>query len=157
MATLRITAGIAGVQGSGTARYLQDVSDKISSPVTLRVGFLERATYPDGKPVAMIAAIQEFGAPAAGIPPRPFFRNTIAKKESEWGPAIADLIREKNYDIRAAFDAAGFAIAGQVRQGIVDTNEPALAPSTIARKGHAKPLVDTGHMLNSVDHEVTSR
>ena len=29
-----------------------------------------------------------------------------------------------------------------------------LAESTIARKGFAKPLVETGHMLNSVDYEV---
>jgi hypothetical protein len=29
-----------------------------------------------------------------------------------------------------------------------------LKPATIRRKGFAKPLVDTGHMLNSIDHEV---
>ena len=49
---------------------------------------------------------------------------------------------------------AGEAIAGQLRQSIVDTNSPALAESTIRRKGFSKPLVDTGHMLQSVDYEV---
>ena len=50
----------------------------------------------------------------------------------------------------------GQGISGQLKQSIVDTNEPPLAASTIARKGFAKPLVDTGHMLQSVDYEVVS-
>lgn len=142
--------------GDGVRRYLENISNQLGNRATLRVGFLEGATYPDGKPVAMIAAIQEFGAPAVGIPPRPFFRNMIATKQDEWGPALAGILQSNGYDLVAAFNQAGFAIAGQLRQSIVDTNEPALAPSTIARKGHAKPLVDTGHMLNSIDHEVTT-
>lgn len=143
--------------GEKATAYLQGISNKLANRATLRVGFLENATYPDGKPVAMIGAIQEFGAPAAGIPPRPFFRNMIASKSDEWGPALAGILQSNGYDLRAAFDQAGFAIAGQLRQSIIDTNTPPLAQSTIDRKGHAKPLVDTGHMLNSIDHEVTER
>lgn len=140
--------------GEGVSRVLAEVADRISRPLGLRVGFLENATYPDGKTVAMIAAIQEFGAPRAGIPPRPFFRNMIAKKSPEWPAAVADLIVDNDYDMRRALDQAGFAIAGQLRQSIQDTNSPALAQSTIDRKGHSKPLIDTGHLYNSVDHEV---
>jgi hypothetical protein len=120
----------------------------------LRVGFLENARYPDGTPVGMVAAIQDFGAPRAGIPPRPFFRNMIATKHGEWPKAIAALLKTHHYDVAAALDEAGAAIAGQLRQSIVDTNSPPLKPATIRRKGFAKPLVDTGHMLNSIDHEV---
>lgn len=140
--------------GEGVVKVLSEVARQVSRPATLRVGFLENATYPDGKPVAMIAAIQEFGAPSVGIPPRPFFRNMIAAKQDEWGPAIADLIVEKDYDMTAALEVAGQAIAGQLRQSIIDTNSPPLAQSTIDRKGFDKPLVDTGHMLNSVDSQV---
>ena len=43
---------------------------------------------------------------------------------------------------------------GEVRQAIVDTTSPPLSPRTVASKGFAKPLVDTGHMLNSVASEV---
>jgi hypothetical protein len=46
------------------------------------------------------------------------------------------------------------AIAGQLRESIIKTNAPPLSPRTIARKGFAKPLIDTSHMINSVDYEV---
>jgi len=128
----------------------------VSKPATLRVGFLENAKYPDGTPVAMIAAIQDYGAPNAGIPPRPFFRNMIAAKSPEWPAAIAQLLKDNNLDAVKALDQTGFAIEGQLRESIQQTNAPPLAPSTIARKGFDKPLIDTGHMYNSVDHEVTT-
>ena len=142
--------------GEGVERALRAISENISKTATLRVGFLEGATYPDGTPVAMVAAIQEFGAPRAGIPPRPFFRNMIARKSPEWPDAIGALLKANNYDLARTFAQAGEAIAGQLRQSIVDTNSPALAESTVRRKGFSKPLVDTGQMLNSVDHEVKS-
>jgi hypothetical protein len=126
----------------------------VSRPATLRVGFLENARYPDGTPVAMIAAIQDFGAPSVGIPPRPFFRNMIKNKQGEWPKAVAGVLKANNYDAVKTLEITGAAIAGQLRQSIIDTNSPPLAPSTIQRKGFAKPLVDTGHMLNSVDYEV---
>lgn len=133
---------------------LREIADKVSRPATLRVGFLERAKYPDGTPVAMVAAIQDFGAPRAGIPPRPFFRNMIAAKQGKWPKAIAGLLKANGYDAERALDIAGAAIAGQLRDSIISTNEPPLKPATIRAKGFAKSLVDTGQMLNSVDHEV---
>lgn len=133
---------------------LSDMADKVSRPGTLRVGFLENATYPDGKPVAMIAAIQNWGAPRAGIPPRPFFSNMVRAKSPGWGKDVATALVRTSYDARLALRLVGFNIEGQLRQSVKDTNAPPLAPSTIARKGHAKPLVDSGHMLNSIDQEI---
>lgn len=132
------------------------MAETVARPATLRVGFLENAIYPGGTSVAMIAAIQEYGAPSRNIPPRPFFRNMIAAKAREWPAAIANLLRQNNMDAVRALDIAGAAIAGQLRQSIQDTNAPPLAPSTIRRKGFSKPLIDTGHMFNSIDHEVTT-
>ena len=142
--------------GRELQRKLRDLAQQVAIPAKLRVGFLANAKYPDGKPVAMIAAIQDFGAPGVGIPPRPFFRNMIAAKQREWPKAIAGLLRANDMDAAKALDFAGAAIAGQLRQSIIDTNAPPLKPATIARKGFAKPLVDTGHMLNSIDHEIVT-
>ena len=142
--------------GDQFEKGMQEISRMLGRGRGVRVGFMSRATYPDGKPVAMIAAINEFGAPRAGIPPRPFFRNMIARKSGEWPAAIADLLRENNYDAAKVLEITGHAISGQLRQSIIDTNEPPNAPSTIERKGHSKPLVDTGHMLKSIDFEVVS-
>ncbi|EMW9885859.1 hypothetical protein AAFW11_001380 [Salmonella enterica] len=48
---------------------LKQAADSLKSGKSLKVGFLEGATYPDGTPVAYIAAIQEFGGSAV-IPAR---------------------------------------------------------------------------------------
>ncbi len=150
MATLR--------GGKKFEKEMRRIVDLVSrDPAVLRVGFLEGATYPTGKPVAMIAAIQNFGAPRAGIPPRPFFSNMIANKSGEWPKALAGLLRSNDWNAERALDVAGAAIAGQLRQSIIDTNTPPLAKSTIRRKGFDKPLIDTSVMINSIDHEVIRR
>lgn len=48
---------------------LKQAADNLKSGKSLKVGFLEGATYPDGTPVAYIAAINEFGGSAI-IPAR---------------------------------------------------------------------------------------
>jgi len=140
--------------GDKLTTALRKIAQGVDKAASVEIGFLEGATYPDGTPVAMVAAIQEFGAPSRNIPPRPFFRSMIAAKSGEWPSAVAGLLRTNDYDAEKTLDQTGAAIAGQLRQSIVDTNSPPLAQSTIDRKGSAKPLVDTGHMFNSIDHIV---
>lgn len=143
--------------GANLAKRLAEIAEGIGSGVnhgTVRVGFLAKATYPDGKSVALIAALNNWGTKTA--PPRPFFTNMIADKSPAWGDDLGVALKLTDYNVRRALDLVGANIAGQLRQSIIDTNAPPNAPSTIAKKGHSKPLVDTGHMLNSVDHEVTS-
>jgi hypothetical protein len=164
--------------GDKLQNALARLTANIKRPGTLRVGFLENATYPSGPrpalrarykkrraagaikgvagglPVAMIAAIQEFGAPRARIPPRPFFRNMIAAKQGEWPKAIAGLLKQTNYDAQKTLRLTGEAIAGQLRQSILDTNSPPLKPATVKKKGFSKTLIDTSHMVRSVDYEV---
>lgn len=129
---------------------LQRMAGAVRSADFVKVGFLARARYPDGKPVAMIAAIHNFGK-------WPFFSNMIAKKSPEWGPAAGALLVANGYDAAKTLDQVGQAIEGQLRQEIRDTVSPGNAPSTIRRKGFDKPLIETAHMFNSVDHEVVKK
>ena len=142
--------------GDGLAIALAKLAGKLARPATLRVGFLENARYPDGTPVGLIAFLQDYGAPNAGIPPRPFFRNMIAAKSPEWPDAIGKLLQEHDFDAVAALDKAGAAIAGQLRDSISTFEGVALKPATIRRKGFDKQLIETGHLLDSVDHEVVT-
>jgi len=142
--------------GSRLEATLKAISEKITKPATLKVGFLEDSTDPDGTSVPMKAAINEFGAPSRNIPPRPFFRNMIAAKEDEWGPAIGQNLVANNYDVDKTLALAGEGIKGQLQQSIRDTNSPPLAASTIRKKGFDKPLIDTGNMINSVNYEIKS-
>lgn len=138
--------------GEKLEAYLADLSRRLGKEGTVKVGFLEGARYPSGESVALIASINEFGAPSRGQPPRPFFRNMVAKHKDEWPAAVAKLL--ETHDVSTVLKLVGEGIAGQLRQSIVDLTEPSLAESTIRAKKSSKPLVDTGHMLASVDYEI---
>lgn len=183
--------------GEKLSRKLDEVGRKLGNPRSVRAGFLEKATYPNGTPVAMVAAIQNFGATiqrqsgqvtiyrklkkdftfAKGgkfvkrkvsnfatihkvgaytiiIPPRPFFTNMITQNRAKWPDMILALLKRTGGDAAKALQLMGMELAKEIKQSIRDTNEPALAASTIRRKGHTKPLIASGHMFNSVDYEV---
>lgn len=133
---------------------LEDLAQKLSGPNTVRVGFFEGSTYPDGTSTPMVAAIQNYGAPGAGIPPRPFFSNVVARGRRQWPEQVRTLLKANNYDVERTLTLMGEGIKGQLQTEINKGSFVPLRPATIARKGFDKPLVDTGHMLNSVDYEV---
>lgn len=88
------------------------------------------------------------------IPPRPFMRTMITKYSKDWGREAGQLLVSNNYDMDRAMHLMGERIKGQLQQTIIEFKSPPNAPSTIARKGFNDPLIDTGHMLNSVDYEI---
>lgn len=166
---------------------LQELSKRLSTAKEVKVGFLEGATYPDGTSVPMVAAIQNFGAPAKGIPPRPFFTNMVKEESPTWGKKLAKVLQAADYDASVALGRMGEGIKGQLQASIRKTDEPALSPVTLLLRerfqGHpeditfadvrqaradiaagtvpdvtstqTKPLIWTGHLLDSVDSEVT--
>lgn len=140
--------------GDKLSKALADIAKNLSKAAAVDIGFLENSTYLDGVSVPMVAAIQEFGAPSVGIPPRPFFRTMIVAKSPEWPEGIAEQLKAHDYDAGKALTATGDAIKGQLQQSIVDFVGAPLSPSTIERKGTDKQLVDTGHMLASVNFAV---
>lgn len=139
------------------AAALAKISKGVSQPAVLRVGFLAGGTYPDGTSIPLVAAVNEFGAPSRGQPPRPAFRNMVAAKKGEWPSAIAGLLKANDYDAVKTLQQAGEAIAGQLKQSIIQITSPPLKPSTIKRKGFDKPWIETGHLLNSVAYEVKTK
>lgn len=53
----------SSVKAKGTMqKTLQELVGKLGNGAFVKVGFLKGATYPDGTPVATVAAAQEFGA-----------------------------------------------------------------------------------------------
>lgn len=121
-----------------------------------KTGYFETARYADGTPVAYVAAINEFGYPAGGIPMRATMRPTAADKGApggEWAQIAAKGARaclNGTTTPTAALEALTLRAAGDVGKAIVALTAPALSPRTIAAKGFSKPLVDTGQMLQSV-------
>ena len=133
---------------------MRDLAAKLGNATTVEIGWPSGSNYPDGKPTALIAAIHEWGAPKRNIPPRPFFRVMIARKGPEWPSAVSALLKANDFDARTTLEQTGAAIKGQLQQSIKDVVGPPLKPATVARKGFDTLLIDTGHMLNSVDYIV---
>lgn len=103
-----------------------------------RVGWFESAKYEDGTPVAYVATIQEFGYAAGGIPPRPFFRPTIAEQQGAWrtliGQAVKGMINGKRSPYQV-MELLGLQGAGDVRKTISLITAPPLSLLTLmARK-----------------------
>jgi hypothetical protein len=182
--------------GEKASAFLTKLEAQLANPPTIKVGFLDGSTYPNGRSVAANAALQEFGgtitrsaheqtifrkvsatgflkkgkfvkasqsnfatkhavaASSITIPPRPFFRNMINKNQSDWGPMMSTLLRDKKYDLKKAAGSMGQVIKGQLQASIISTNSPPNSPSTIRRKGSAAPLIDTGFMISRVDFSV---
>lgn len=118
--------------GENLTKRLGEIASQLGRGGVVNVGFLEGGVYPGtGTPVALVAAIQEFGAPGASIPPRPFFRNMIAAKSPEWPDRVAAAVTTFDYDVAKILDFMGQDIQADLRQSIIDTNEPPLSQITL--------------------------
>lgn len=146
---------MATIRGGGKLEQaLAEIAAKISSKKTLRVGFLEGSTNQEGVSIPTYAAIDEFGAPSRGQPPRPYFRNFIQKYSPSWPKIIKNVLKGTDYNVERTFDLLGDQMEGELKQSINDLVSPPLAESTIKRKGFDKPLIDHADMINSVKHEI---
>lgn len=117
--------------GENLDRALRNLTNKLRKASVVRVGFLEGATYPDGTSVATVAALQNFGAPGAGVPARSFFSDMIAQKSPAWGERFLGVLKRVGYNTDAALNLMGEGIASQLRRSIIDMNSPALSPVTV--------------------------
>jgi hypothetical protein len=138
--------------GAEMEAKLKEIGAKLAKAGKVDVGFFETATYPDGTLIATVAAMNEFGTKKA--PPRPFFRGMISKESPGWGTLAAKAVMASGYDTSKALDMVGTVVKEELQESIRDFSTPGNAPSTIAKKGFDKPLVDTGVMLRSVNFEV---
>lgn len=169
--------------GQKLLQHLRRIAKDAGSAKEVKVGFMEGATYPDGTPVAYVAAIQNYGCPQRSIPARPFFTNMVKIQSPRWGEQLGHVLESVDYNGQAALQRMGDGISGQLQESITTTNSPQLSPVTLMLKkmrsegreitgktvGEAaarvaagesysgqstKPLVDTAHMQNSVQYEV---
>lgn len=111
--------------------------------------------YPDGTPVLLVAAANNFGAP--NIPARPFMSEAQEPAVNATQPVAAVMVKKVNAGKATITDAlnemAPYAEAA-FKQTITDLSDPPNAPSTIAQKGSDNPLIDTGLMRNSLTTQV---
>lgn len=109
--------------------------------------------------VGDIASIHEFGAPGANIPQRSFIRQWydnalhIGEIEEVLREELGPVVTGKR-TLAQALERSALRFEGSVKERIVHHIPPPLAAVTIARKGSATPLVDTGQLRNAVRGKV---
>lgn len=140
--------------GDKLAAALDEIARKLDRGATLEVGFMEGSTAPNGDSIPLRAALNEFGVPARGQPPRPFFRSFVAKGAPQWPALIGQALKNADYDAEKAMGIVGAVLVDELQQSIIDFTDPPLAPSTIKKKGFAKPLIEHSDMLRSVTARV---
>lgn len=155
------------VKRSGNMRRVEKVVETLSKK-KVEVGIFNTSHYPDGTPVAYVAAIQEWGYPQGNIQARSFFRTTIEEQKPNWGRQVAGATQgaiEGKVDINNALEGIGGLASGDIGRKVTQIFSPALKESTLRNRryknksGHAsdKPLVDSGLMLQSITHKVSKK
>jgi hypothetical protein len=114
---------------------------------------------PDGTPMAMIAAVHEFGSPEQNIPERSFLRGGIRRGTPKFGK-----LNERNLSavVRGTMTVAqslgqlGAMAAGEVKREFTTADFAPIAQATIyARKrrfgkASTRPLIATGNLRQSI-------
>lgn len=166
---------IVGDSMMGLDKLLRDVSQDI----TLEIGIAADA---DPKTI-MKAVINEYGYDSPGIyvtpamrrwfaaqgyplkkstahikiPARPFISAGIYDNLEEiWGKmdSFVDLIHLGKMTPREALDTLGGFIVMKIQEYMLRNKTKENHPLTIDRKGHAKPLIGTGDLRNSVTYGI---
>lgn len=141
--------------GEQIGAYLRGLSEKVGSAENLDVGFSNKDQYPDGTPVAQVAAMMQYGAPKAGVPPRQFMSVFSKRFSRTWGQMLARSMDKHDGDTRAALEELGPRLVEQMQRTIDDyTSGVPLKSATVKRKGSSKELIDTSLMRDSVTYKV---
>ena len=106
------------------------------------------------QPAAYIASILEYGDPAHGLPPRPFFSTMIKMYSKTWHPFLLHELKRTKYDSRKALESLGLRVSEQLKDSILLGDWAPLKPGTVKNKGFDTPLIDSHNMINSIDHAV---
>lgn len=147
---------------------------KSAEKKVVRIGVVEHQYYDDSTPVAYVAAVQEYGSPTNNIPPRPFFRPTIAEQAKNWANVGRKKLK-RGASGEDMLNAIGEQASSDIQQKISEITDPPLSLATkIARnrKAHKskdgkrkrrpkaisiKPLVDSGLLHASISHQVVDK
>lgn len=142
--------------GGKFKKVLANLAAKAAVKAVTQAGVISpTATYPDGTKVAQVAAWNEFGTER--IPPRPFFRQTVAENSGKWRDQATHLLKANHYDVKLTLGQMGEVMRDDLRQTIISFSDPPNAASTIAKKGSDSPLRDTVVLLRSIDGNVVDK
>lgn len=124
-----------------------------------KVGWFESATYPDGTPVAYVAAIQELGSPANNIPSRSFMRSTALEQDAKWrdvANTVSARVLQGKMTPAQAMEVLTLQAEGDIAHKIATIQAPPLSPITLgARKYRSMGKTVTGRTIGEIARKLT--
>ena len=151
-------------------KYIKDIEN---ARYTTYIGYTEKAKYPDGKQVAYIAYLNEYGG---HNPPRPFLHRTAVLHYNEWTKLFQNTLISVGLNANGVYVAhkrVGIKGVGDVKKTIAEwsPSDPRYnKPSTIRRKARRarsgkglvpiKPetaLIDSGVMISRVESSTVKK
>jgi len=103
---------------------------------------------------ATLGATLHFGTRDGHIPARPWLDVGVNESSELYIDTIADGI-ESGTASMTVLNQVGVLAVGSVQSYMTNLSDPPNAPSTIAAKGSANPLIDTGELRQSVTYTIT--
>jgi hypothetical protein len=127
--------------------YIKQIQQ--TGKLEVRVGILGN----EDSELATYVRANEFGT--SRIPERSYLRAAMVKPSAikrivQAGSALT----QPGADTKTVLEVVGVVAVGEVQEQIRRGDYVPNAPSTIARKGSAKPLIDTGRLIQSIGYEV---
>jgi len=120
--------------------------------VSVLIG-VPNARHYSGLTFSQLMGIHEFGG--GNVPERAPFRKTLRANQEKYKRGLAKAAEAAIASgTLVKYEQLGATAADDVRLTIKKRLSPALADSTIARKGSDVPLIDTGSLWQSIGHEV---
>lgn len=142
----------------GYKRTMQILRDLLGAEVLVGVRG-NAGDSEDGTPLAVIAAANEFGT--ATIPERSFLRSTVESNRGKYADDLQEVVEAvvdgKANAMEQGLNRLGVEAVADVQRTMRELDDPPNAASTIARKGTDNPLIDTGRLRQSIDHEVREK
>lgn len=107
--------------------------------------------------MATLALIHERGSAANNVPARPFMKQTRQRAEGRFSRLLRRIYSQVIHgkvDPQKGLARLGVAYEGEMKNTFTMGQFTPNKPATIKRKGSSRPLIDTGHMRQSITSKV---
>ena len=149
---MKLQTSVSGGDRLGTK--LRQIRERLQKNSGVLIGLpAGTGSYEDGAPIAVIAAVQEFGSADGRIPERSFLRVPLRQNaetfQAIWRAQVPKVV-EGDMTMHQVMSQLGARAVAVSQEAISEGIAPGNAESTVKRKGSSKPLIDTGQLRQSI-------
>lgn len=124
------------------------------------VGVPAGKTEDDGTSLALIAAVHEYGSPEHNVPERSFIRSAILSSKllfRKLNLHNCKKVFRNEMSVDKALAQVGLLGQAQVQIKMHEGPFTPLKPATVRAKNSSQPLIDTGHLIQSITFAVEAK